>query len=144
MKWYIYIILVFLLTNCQKNIIRIHSTAPQTLEKQGLHCKELTDFVEKNMFYIKSTNSYITNYMFFSILRNRYLDCINSLSIEEAILIFGSPTCQTENQVCYYLHFILPENITYEEIRLDPNSLSITITQKGDKLILGGKCNCEK
>ncbi len=133
------VLLFFMNEGCQ-DIYLTHSTLKKT-EIQQQECKELKDFVAQNMFYIKSDNSYLLARGFQSILATSYDKCIENLTLSEIKQLFGYPTCETNNQLCYHLYLYRP--VSSQELRVAEN-LALVFTTIGNKVKRGGKCNCNK
>ncbi|MFK7948105.1 MAG: hypothetical protein AB8G11_10960 [Saprospiraceae bacterium] len=144
MKNFIYIFLVFMLSSCQNVfLIKKSKNSISSLESRKTDCDNLSEFIHNNMFYISRKNSYLLSHSFQTVLF-RYKECLEQLSYQEAVKTFGKPSCQTDNQSCYYLYFELPQNVSFNDLRLNPQSFVIVLTKDGNGVRLGKDCNCEK
>ncbi|MFK7950365.1 MAG: hypothetical protein AB8G11_22440 [Saprospiraceae bacterium] len=145
MKKIIFLFISIILISCQKNIYPINPTiTKENLSLKGEKCPELIEFINKNVFFVKETNSYVVSHMFSHMITKYYYDCVVNLSFEEIPTLFGEPSCQTETQLCYYFHFHLPKNVTFEDVKLREEGFVMVFTKKDNKTQLGGFCNCKK
>jgi len=138
----ILILLVFMsLLSCESKIYPTKTTVAPTITNEN--CKEFHEFVKMNMFYVEEDDSYLYSRLFLErILTYRYKECMGKLNFEEAIALFGKPRCQTDKEACYYSYMKLPNNVTYDDIRLDEKSFCIVIKKKGNNIVFGNECSC--
>ncbi|MFK7949989.1 MAG: hypothetical protein AB8G11_20535 [Saprospiraceae bacterium] len=143
MKYLIYIAIICLIGGCSPSIYKTKTTISITGRSEK--CVEFIDFVKNNMFYVEEDNSYLLSYAFQNVIVNaKYVECMSKFTFEEMISLFGKPSCQTEKCASYYFYQYIPNSVTYDELRINPDKFIFAFKKDDNSYKRVNKCDCEK